>query len=140
MEIEINKLITNFESFLLDNGLRFVERQEHKRFGNIRIEYQGDIIGIRIICDRSRWFIDVGAVENVSALKWYDAGILGDYFVGPSEIYSIRQQVDFITEYWQEIIKLLLPEERNNTHNLLLALKKERTARRFPSLQIRKRD
>ena len=128
------RVIDDFAKFLTDAGLQFQSRKEEAVFNNKVLEYDGQRVNVRIVSDRSIWYVEVADASHQSH-EWYDSAILRDLLLGSGEdVLPLQRQIEIIETNWPAIISLFSPSQEEHTHSRLAILREERAKRRFPNL------
>jgi len=76
--------VIDFEDFLREKGLRCQSREEGPYFGDKVLEYRDATIRVRVVSDRSIWFVEVGDSDRASD-EWYDTALIRDQLIGLGE-------------------------------------------------------
>jgi hypothetical protein len=98
------------------------------------LQYGNSRIAERIVSDRHKWYVEV-AEPVTRPDEWYDAAIVRDLLVGSGEdVLSLTEQINFIQTNWAAIVDCFGPAHREDSHNRLALLRKERVRRRIPGL------
>jgi hypothetical protein len=120
--------IEHLEAFLAAAGLIRVHREESDLLSNKLLEYEDRSIGVRAVCDRGVWIIEV-ADQTSNPKEWYDAGLVRSLLVGSEGGWSLPEQIMTVESNWKAIIEGFSDTKRTQTHARLAALGEERVRR-----------
>jgi len=126
--------VAQFEKFLVGHGLRRTRRKETGVFENKSVEYSDGRLGVRVVCEKSVWFVEISDVAGHPE-EWYDAAIIRDLLGGRGEdALPLASQIAVMESNWEAIRSLFDLARRGGTHSRLDGLRKQRVRRMFPGL------
>ena len=124
--------VTDFEAFLKKEGLVCREREIAKSFDNKFVQYENANIGVRVVCDRSFWSVEIADIAGRPD-EWYDTAIVRDLILGLGEdVLKLPEQIKIIEANWSTILDRFSAAKRADTYARLKHLENERMKRRLP--------
>lgn len=127
--------VAQFESFLIRQGLVRTRREESGSFDNKVVEYTNGRLAVRVVCEKSVWFVEVSDPEGQPG-EWYDAAIVRDLVGGRGpDVLPLQDQIAIVRDNWRVIARQFGPSRRADSHVRVDQLRKQRVKRLFPGLR-----
>ena len=127
--------VAQFEAFLAQQGLVRTKREESGGFDNKVVEYADGRLAVRVVCEKSVWFVEVSDTDGQPG-EWYDAAIVRDLLGGSGpDVLSLQDQIAIVRDNWRTIARRFGPSDRAESHARVDRLRKQRVRRLFPGLR-----
>jgi hypothetical protein len=124
--------VQRLKRFLVARGMSLVRSQvKGVDIADVAV-YSDGYLAVRVEFNRSEWMIWVAdAVDHPST--WYDPAVLREALgEAGSDSPSLEEEVTILQANWSAIRGLFSPERRQETHDRLDTLRKQRVHRLFP--------